>query len=266
MSSATSPDSSAVLGTPTPSGVGGWIGGYALMLRWEFATLRAVIPIMIVAQVFMGGGIVLGFGLLFDSVPPLQALYLSTGASVVSLLIIGIGLAPQLVAQQKVRNTYDFLWSLPVPRLAQVLANLTVWVAATLPGMVFALTVAVIRYDVDLEVSVLVVPAALLTVLVATSLGYGMGHAIPNPQVTALVSQVLTFVVFLYSPINFPADRLPQWLQVLHHVLPFEHAATVMRAGLTSSLGDGTAASFATLLGWTIAGWVMTWWVVGRRH
>ncbi len=42
-----------------------------------------------------------------------------------------------------------------------------------------------------------------------TSVGFAMGHAIPNPMVTALVTNVLVFVILLYSPINFPPERLP---------------------------------------------------------
>ncbi len=247
------------------SGPSHWLDSYGLMFRWELLSLRMILPLMLVIQLFMGAGVVVGFGLLFERVPRTQALFLSTGSTVIALLMVGLVMAPQMVAQQRMRGTYDFLWSLPVPRLAQVAASLTVWMLIALPGMVLALLAAAWRYDLALAPSWQVIPAALLTVLVATSVGYGFAHAVSNPMVTALITQVLAFVILIYSPINFPVERLPGWLAGLHHALPFEHAATVMRAALTGIDPGGLALSYAVLAAWAIGGWIVTWRVVGRR-
>ncbi|UCC71673.1 MAG: ABC transporter permease [Gemmatimonadota bacterium] len=108
------------------------------------------------------------------------------------------------------------------------------------------------------------VPATLLTMIAAASAGLAMGHAIPNPMTTSLVTNILVFVILLYSPINFPADRFPGWLAIVHQGLPMMHAANVVRAGLTEGLATG-GTSFAVLGGWAAAAWIVTAWVVGRR-
>ncbi len=242
-----------------------WIRSYLLMLRWEITSLRQLLPVLFVVQLLMGAGVVIGFGLLFDQVPEALALYLATGATVISLLLIGLVAAPQVVASQKMAGTYDYLWSLPVPRIVEVLASLTVYAFAALPGMLVALLVAAVRFDLDLVVSPLVVPASLLTVLMATSVGYGFAHGIRQPMVTGLITQVLAFGILLYSPINFPADRLPGWYATLHDYLPFQHAAAVMRDSLTVGLVENVGRSYVILLAWTLAGWLITWRVLGRR-
>jgi ABC-2 type transport system permease protein len=249
-----------------PSGPSYCLRSYLLMMRWELSSLRMVLPILFVVQVLMGAGVVMGFALLFDRVPLMQARYLATGGTVVALLIIGLVAAPQMVANQKMSGTYDYLWSLPVPRLTQVLASLTVYAAVALPGMVLSLVVAELRFHLDLTVSPLVVPAALLTVLMATSVGYGLAHAIPQPMVTGLITQVLAFGILLYSPINFPPERLPGWYAAIHHYLPFQHAAVVMRDALTDGLGTNVRFSYAVLSAWTLLGWLVTWRVLGRRR
>lgn len=241
-----------------------WLRSYALMVRWEVLSLRLVLPLMLVVQLFLGAGIAIGFGLLFDDIPAGQALYLATGSTVVTMLVVGMSMAPQIVAQHKLSQTYDFLWSLPVSRLAQVCASITVWVLVTVPGMVLALGAAAWRYDLDLSPRAHLLPAVLLTLLVSTSVGFAMAHALP-PMVTAMATQVLIFIILMFSPINYPAERLPEWLQSVHAVLPFEHAANVIRAGLIEAPAPEIGRSFGVLGAWALGGWAVMAWVLGRR-
>ena len=115
------------------------------------------------------------------------------------------------------------------------------------------------------DVGPLIVPATLLTVAMASSLGYAFAHGIPNPLAVNLLTQVLIFLIIMYSPINFPADRFPQWLDDLHAVLPFEHAANVVRAGLTDDLVENVGRSFGILGAWVPVSGLLTSWVLGRR-
>lgn len=243
----------------------GWLLSYLLMLKWEMLGLRLLLPFMIIVQILVGAGTVIGLGFLFEEIQRVQALYLATGGAVTALLMIGLVMAPQIVAQHKTRNTYQFMLTLPVPRSALALAGLTVWMLVALPGMVLALIAAGLWYGLDFHVSALIVPAALLTILVACSVGFAFAHALPHPSVTALLTQVLAFGILLYSPINFPAERLPGWLQAIHRVLPFEHAAVVVRGSLTEGLVEDVGFSFAVLAAWTVASWTATLWVLNRR-
>jgi len=235
------------------------------MVAWESLSLRVVLPLAVVAQIILGAGLVLGFGFLLGDISPREALFLATGVTVISMITLGLVLLPQIIASRKQAGVYDYMWSLPVPRTAAIAASLTVNSFISVPGMILALAVAWLRYDTAFSVSVLIVPAALLTLITAASVGFAMGHAIPNPMATALVTNVLVFVILLYSPINFPADRLPGWLATLHQALPMMHAANVVRAGLTDGLATGVGTSFAVLGGWALAAWMVAAWVIGRR-
>ena len=92
------------------------------------------------------------------------------------------------------------------------------------------------------------------------------GYAIPNPMTINLITAALSLVVLMFSPINFPADRLPQWLNDLHAFLPFEHAANVVRAGLTDGLVDHVDRSFAVLAVWLVIAGLVTARVLARRR
>ncbi|MCK9487080.1 MAG: ABC transporter permease [Dehalococcoidia bacterium] len=258
------PTSTADLGLR--SGPSYWFQSYVLMMRWEVLSLRLFLPIMAAVQLLIGGGIVIGFGFLFEEISVPQATYLAVGGAVMPLLTLGLVMIPQQVAEQKLMGTYAFLFSLPVPRMAMYFAGLTVFSVIALPPAGAALAIAAWRYDLALSFSPLAVPAALLVVSVASAVGYAIGHAVPQPRVTQLITQLLIFVVAIFSPINFPSERFPQWLQALHHVLPMEHSAIVMRSTLTDGLVTGAVwPSWLVLGAWVLGSLLVTYRVISRR-
>ena len=112
------------------------------MLRWQLTTLRSIVPLIVVVQILFGVGFAVGMGLFFPTMTEEIALYLATGAATVTLITVGIVLGPQLVAAEKEDGTYDFTWSLPVPRTATTAAWVVVNALFALPGAIAALLVA----------------------------------------------------------------------------------------------------------------------------
>jgi ABC-2 type transport system permease protein len=235
-----------------------------MMVRWEMTALRLVFVLTMAVQILTGAGFAVGIGLFID-LPPEAALYFTTGVATMTLMIVGMVLGPQLVAQQKAEDTYDFLWSLPVPRFVAAAAWFTITVFFALPGMIAALVVAGWRFDLTFEISFAVVPAVFLTTFAATLIGYAMAHSIPDPQVTGAITQVLIFAIMGFSPINFPPDRLPGWLASIHEWLPFQAMADVMRDALTTGFVSDPSRAYRVVLLWSAAAVALTAWVLGRR-
>jgi ABC-2 type transport system permease protein len=236
-----------------------------MMTRWELTGMRLLLPITVMVQTLIGAGFVLGIGLLYKDMPDAAALFLSTGVAVMTLVTVGLVMGPQLIAQQKARDTYDFLWSLPIPRTTAAMAWLTMNSIIAIPGMIVALLVAEMRYDIVLTITPAIIAAVGLTALTGTMLGYAMAHAVPNPKLTQLLSQLIIFVVLGFSPINFPLDNLPGWLAGISVVLPFHHMAVIVRGGLTVGLVDGVAGSYIAVALWGMAAVALSAWVLGRR-
>jgi ABC-2 type transport system permease protein len=105
----------------------------------------------------------------------------------------------------------------------------------------------------------------LLVALTATSVGFAIAYA-AAPPVTNMVSQLVVFIALMFSPINFPADRLPQWLQDIHHVLPFSSMARVVRDTLTTPPEGIALLPFVVLAAWCAAGLAITLRVMTRRE
>jgi ABC-2 type transport system permease protein len=246
-------------------GVAYWLGSYRALTHWHLAGLRMWLMLLTVVQVMTGAGFVLGFALFFDHIPASAALFVSTGVPVINLIVVGLVLGPQLVAQQKLQQSYDFVRALPAPQTAAAAAWYTVCLLAGLPAVAVSLLIAEARYGISLTVSPTIVPAVLLTALTGTMLGYGLGHAVPNPMVTNLVTELMIFAVFGFAPILYPPWQLPGWLATLNGWFPFGHMAVIVRAGLTRGMVTGIASSYLIVAAWGVIGAGVSVWALGRR-
>ncbi len=223
-----------------------------LLVQWQFRRQSQFLPLMVVVQAFMAVATVVGYGLLVGDPDPLTALYLATGAPTITLITIGLVLTPQLLSQSRTEGSLDWLRTLPVPRTAFLVSDLLVWTLLALPGMVLGVLVGVWRFDVDLTLAPWLVPATLLVSLTAASVGYAMAALLP-PALAQLLTQALVFVVLLFSPVSYPAERMPAWLQDAHAWAPIEPMAQLVRAGLASDTFTLPGRSLAVLLAWCAA-------------
>jgi ABC-2 type transport system permease protein len=246
-------------------GIGHWGRDYVSMLRWHLASLRMWLLTIVIVQALSGVGFVLGISLFFPHIPQAVALFVTTGVPVINLLIVGLILGPQLVANQRTADSYDYLQTLPVSRSVNAGAWYTVCLLCGLPAVVLSLVVGQLRYDLPLHISLMIVPAVLLTSFAGTMLGYALAHAISRAMVTLLISQMLIFIIFGFVPILYPIQRLPVWLADLNWWFPFRHMAVVMRAALTSGPSPGVPTAYAVIGVWTVVSAALAGWALGRR-
>jgi ABC-2 type transport system permease protein len=242
-----------------------WLASYRAMLRFEVINLRVYLAIALLVQILMGAGMAIMYGFYLGDLSPRGQLWIVTGIPALAIFPIGFVVVPNVIIQHKLQDTYDFVWSLPVPRMASAAATFTIFTLLSIPGALVALGVAWWRYDVDLTFSWAVIPALLAVSLMATSVGFGVGNAIPDPRVTNLLLNVLVFSVLLFTPIVVPIDLFPGWLAGFHRVLPFWHMANVLRDSISTGLVDGVATSYGVVALWTVVSWAVASWVVGRR-
>lgn len=252
---------------PVRSGWKHWRHSYLSMIRFEMRNLHTYLTIGLALQVLLGAGMALMYGYYFGDLEPAQQAFLVTGIPTLALIPIGFVMVPSAIAEHRLRDTYDYVWSLPVPRMSSALATFTIFSLLAIPGTVIALLVASLTYSVDLQVSWSVVPAVLLTSAMATSVGYAIGHATPEPRVVNLFTNTVLFLVLLFSPIVTAIEMFPDWWAVIHRILPFWHMAVVVRASLTeAATGYSLVASYFVLVAWSVAASMLTAVVVGRRR
>lgn len=223
-----------------------------LLTQWQFRRQAQSLPLLIIVQVFMAVATVIGYGFLVGDPTPETARYLATGAPTVTLITVGLVMTPQVVAQSKTEGSFDWMRTLPVPRVAFLCADLLVWSLLALPGMVLGIVAGSLRFDLPLSPAPWIVGAALLVSVTAASVGYAMATLLP-PTVATLMTQMLIFIVLLFSPVSYPADRLPTWLATAHEFLPIEPMAQLIRAGLAENQFSMPGRSLLVLCLWCVA-------------
>ncbi|WP_049576762.1 ABC transporter permease [Streptomyces sp. SBT349] len=241
-----------------------WLRSYGLLLRWTGLRSRASLPLNLVVQTCLAVGVIVGFAYLVPDMDDATALYFATGAPVLALITVGMVIAPQEVASAKQQGIFDFNRSLPVPRSALIASDATIALITVLPGMIAALFVSSLRFDLTLRISPLVVPAVLLAAFAAIGIGYGIGYGL-QPAAARMISQLIVFAALMFSPIIFPASRLPDWFAAVHAVLPFQYMAAGVRDTLASPPGGPSGLPFAMLTAWAVGGFLITYRTMSRR-
>ena len=238
---------------------------YGLMLKWQALSNRATLPLNLVVQLMIAIGFIIGIGFFYPQMDPNIAKYLTTGAPTISLLMVGLVMVPQIVAMGRTQGTFDYMWSLPVPRLVFVAADATVWILVSLPGVILSLVLGSVYYDFGLRISPLVVPAIALIAMTGVFVGYAIAHGAPKPEMAQLATQIIVFAIMIFSPIMYPVAQLPDWMEAVHRVLPVKYMADLSRGTLTD-LPVNLGLAFAVVGGWCLFGLLATYLLVQRRR
>lgn len=246
------------------SAVVDWTRSWWMLIRWNAASSKMILPLSLVVQVMLAAGIVIGFGFLAPVHEPGVALRLATGAPTVLLLTTGLVIVPQAVGTMKQEGSYDWFRSLPAPRSAFLFADISIWTLISLPGVILAAVVASMRYDLDIAPTVWAPLVVVVVAGTAAMIGYGMATALP-PRVAQLLTQVLIFVILLFSPITVGSEVLPDWLAATHRVLPMEPMADLVRAHLAPQVYSVNVSQLGVLAAWGIATTGLTLALMSRR-
>src|SRR4030042_40952 len=135
-----------------------WLRSYFLMLKWVFLNNRTWLSLNLAVQIGIAFGFVYGMSFFYPATTPDIAKYLTTGAPTIILLTVGLVMGPQIIAMMRQEGTFDYIWSLPVPRMAHVAADATNMFGSTLPGIALAVVLGAMHFDFALNISPLIVP------------------------------------------------------------------------------------------------------------
>ncbi|WP_163580529.1 ABC transporter permease [Gracilibacillus saliphilus] len=240
------------------------VSHYKYVFQMQFLRNAGFFIFMALLQILISIGIVIGFSYLMPNPDTETILFLATGAPTIILIIAGMVILPQQIGTAKTDGYMEYMRTWPVSRSVILGADTTIWLLITLPGIIVSSIVAHLMFTPGYDISWTVVPALLMIALTSIGVGYGFSYLL-SPTASMGISQIVVFGALMFSPVNFPMDRLPEWLQSLHEVLPIYSMAEVMRASLAASTFDATMGNYINLMVWCILGFGGAIFILNRK-
>ena len=220
------------------------------LLRWNFLRQKNLFILFTLAQVLLSVSLLFGYPLVIGKMDTTTAYYLASGSVLMGVISIGCTISSPVIANAKSEGHVDYIRALPIPRILISLADLCIWLIAILPGVFFSFLLGCLRFSVQLNLSILSVFVMLLICLTMISLGFSIAY-IFSQNIVTLMSQLILMIGLMFSPIMYPASRLPDWINHLYHVLPFVPSVNFLRACVYSH-GHVSFFDFTILVIWIL--------------
>lgn len=201
------------------------------VILWSLIRHKYLVPVFSVAQAAFSVAIICGMALFLPQLDDTSVVYLASGALTLGMIAVGCVLAPQIVSEGKQNGIFEYQRTLPVSRSIILLADIIIWGIASLPGVIMGCVASMLRFDINLNITVQSCLVILLTQFTMICIGFCIAYWLP-PNAMALATQVIMIGGLLFSPITYPAERLPEWSMYIYNVLPFVPMSNLIRASL----------------------------------
>lgn len=160
---------------------------------------------------------------------------LMTGSLVFAIGLMTVNNLAQIMLFERFNFTLKLVVTSPVHPLSYALGVVGF---SLVQGMLTA--AAVLSFSpavgVDIHVGWELIPVLVLTSLSLTGVGLIIATWSPAPEIGNVFANLFGIMVTLLSPVYFPPERLPDWLQWVTRFSPYTHAGTALDAILS---GDG---------------------------
>ncbi len=234
------------------------------VMRWSLLRHKYLIPAFSAVQAALAVAIIYGMALLIPEVDNVSMVYLSSGALTLNIIAVGCVLAPQIVSESKQNGVLKYQKTLPVSRGVILLADIIIWNIAALPGMVMGCAAAMLRFGIELNINLISCFVVLISQFTMICIGFSIAYWLP-PNGMALATQLIMIGALLFSPITYPAERLPEWTAYIYQALPFVSASNLIRATLFSAEFFSWI-NFSVVLLWAVIAFTLSLCALSKRE
>lgn len=224
-----------------------WLRQYRDLLGMTLRIYRDEAWFLVMINVALAFGLVLGLGYIVPDINETTAIYLTTGTATQMIVTVGLVGLPQYLAQAKAEGRLEYFFTLPISREGYLLAQVTFVAMLALPAAVFAILLGAWNYDFGLSLSPWLPLAVLLATLSLAGVGVALALLSPHQMLTNAVTQLVIFYVLFFAPVLVPREQLPWLLRHAADVLPPGYAADAVRATVTDVPGTHLGRSLAVM-------------------
>ena len=234
------------------------------LVRWSLIRHKYFLPVFSIVQMFLAIAIVYGFALMMPVMDYESSVYLSSGALTIGIIAVGCVLAPQIVSESKQNGIFKYQRSLPVARSHIIIADLIIWSVAALPGIIMSCIAGVLRFDVSVRLNLLSGFIILIVLIAMILIGFSIAYLLP-PTIMSLVTQLIMLCALLFSPITYPAERLPQWTVHFYQIFPFVPISNLIRSTLFN-LQAFYIVDLIIVIAWAVGAYIVAFKTLSKKE
>jgi ABC-2 type transport system permease protein len=188
--------------------------------------------------------------------------YVVTGNVVLSLLFGTVNKVSGNFAYMRVTGMLDYFATLPLYRVALILASVIAFMGLSLPAAILTMIVGAVILHLPLVISPWVIVVVPLIAMALCGLGALIGIVGRSPDEVGTISMLATFSLLMLGPVVIPADRLPDAIKVIGLLSPATYAASALRQAVLGVPDNLPLALDVVVLVAIMLGLL---WLVGQR-
>lgn len=188
--------------------------------------------------------------------------YVVTGNIVLSLLFGTVGRVSGNFAYMRVMGMLDYFATLPIYRVALIVATVLAFLALSLPPAMFTLALGALILHVPLAISPAIIIVLPLISMTLCGLGALLGLVGRTPEEVNSISTLITFVLLALGPVLIPAEKLPDAVQAVAMLSPATYAASALRQTVLGMADRIPLIVDMAVLAGVLVGFL---WLVSRR-
>lgn len=224
------------------------------LIKWSLLRHKIYIPIFTIVQVILSLAVIYGFSFVTNSVDSLSKSYLYTGAVTINIIAVTCVLSPQIVSESKQNGIFSYEKTLDISRIQILLA---------LPGFIVSTFLGAFNFMIPIEITLLGISSVLFVIISLTLLGFAIAYVLPT-NIMALITQLIMIGGLLFSPIIYPAERLPIWMGKIYNNLPFVPVSNIIRCNFFGPK-NFLSRDYLVVIFWGISSYLVSIYILSRR-
>lgn len=201
-----------------------------LFVFWAVFPVFWYIPFILQGQAFVGGSQSASFAQITGTAEFIP--FIVVGAilsSYVSSLLHGMG---ESIRREILQGTLDYVFVAPCNKIFVLIGKA---LSESLSSTIFAtsqLAISTILFGLNLTLGVML-PVVFIVILLILGL-HGLSLILASLSLlykqSHEISQTIGYVFYIFSPVRYPVESLPNWAQVISKLIPLTYALIIIRS------------------------------------
>lgn len=233
------------------------------LIKWSLLRHKIYIPIFVIVQVILSLAVIYGFSFVTNSVDSLSKSFLYTGSITINIIAITCVLSPQIVSESKQNGIFAYQKTLDISKVQIILSDLIIWTLLALPGFIVSTLLGAFNFMISIKITLLGILSLLFVIISLTLLGFAIAYVLPE-NIMALITQLIMIGGLLFSPIIYPAERLPICMGKVYNNLPFVPVSNIIRYNFFG-LENFSSRDYLVVFIWGISSFFVSIYILSRR-